>query len=169
MTLALNLSMIDVLLNPWTDETQLPYIPYNGIHASTPKVRAILCYDLPYACETCQRLGRHCSRMHWATPCAACLVSGECCCTFTLRIPFMTAVCAFYGVALHGPPLRIPEADATVREALAFFEESVGKSERYQSQGLLDVLYGVPYPSPEILASRLNLAYRLPSVVSLNN
>ena len=46
MTLALNLSMIDVLLNPWTDETQLPYIPYNGIHASTPKVRAILCYDL---------------------------------------------------------------------------------------------------------------------------
>ncbi|KAJ7715439.1 hypothetical protein DFH07DRAFT_785605 [Mycena maculata] len=81
------------------------------------------------------------------------LVSGECCCTFTLRIPFMTAVCAFYGIALHGPPLRIPEADATVREALAFFEESVGKSERYQSQGLLDVLYGVPYPNPEIFTA----------------
>ncbi|KAJ7730592.1 hypothetical protein DFH07DRAFT_781546 [Mycena maculata] len=144
MTLALNLSMIDTKHNCLI----FPIMAFTPLLLRPP----LLAYAL-----------------HWATPCAACLVLGECCCTFTLHIPFMTAVCAFYGVALHGPPLRIPEANATVREALAFFEESVGKSERYQSQGLLDVLYGVPYPNPEILASRLNLAYRLPSVANLNN
>ena len=109
----------------------------------------------PYACETCQRLGRHCSRMHWATPCAACLVSGECCCTFTLRIPFMTAVCAFYGVALHGPRTFFRATSRSLvsyRLILSSSSDSRGRCYRSRSpcifRGVRWQIRTVPVPGP---------------------
>ncbi|KAJ7722492.1 hypothetical protein DFH07DRAFT_856894 [Mycena maculata] len=166
------LGALPVLLIPWTDPLTFPELPITRLSPIGQNVKSILIYDMPYQCSTCARLGRHCTSHLWYLPCAACLVSGEADCTYADRVAFMVSVSCLYSWLLshHDPDSDIiQQFYADLAEAFAQFSLVQGYFERYQSNGLRDVLstkQGLSANSIAcVLAAELNFAPRLRDII----